>query len=83
MQTKLTLKLDAVSIGRAKRYARKRKGTSLSNMVENYFNSLSAEPAPRKGRTPPIVAGLAGAAKRSRTVDGKKDYAAYLAEKYK
>ena len=83
MQTKLTLKLDAGSIERAKRYVRNRKGTSLSKMVESYFNSLSAEPALREGKIPPIVAGLAGAAKRSRTVDSKKDYAAYLDEKYK
>jgi hypothetical protein len=37
----LTLKLDSVAIERARRYARHR-GTSLSRMVEQYFNSFSS-----------------------------------------
>jgi len=41
MDVKLTLKLDSVAIERARRYAR-RRGTSLSRMVEQYFNSFSA-----------------------------------------
>jgi hypothetical protein len=41
MDTKLTLKLDSVAIERARRYAR-RRGTSLSRMVEQYFNSFSS-----------------------------------------
>ena len=40
MDSKLTLKLDSVAIERARRYAR-RRGTSLSRMVEQYFNSFS------------------------------------------
>ena len=40
MDTKLTLKLDSVAIERARRYAR-RRGTSLSRLVEQYFNSFS------------------------------------------
>jgi hypothetical protein len=42
MDTKLTLKLNADAISRAKRYAAK-KGTSLSAMVEQYFESLTAK----------------------------------------
>jgi len=41
MDAKLTLKLDSVAIERARRYAR-RRGTSLSQMVEQYFNSISS-----------------------------------------
>jgi hypothetical protein len=41
MDSKLTLKLDSVAIERARRYAR-RRGTSLSRMVEQYFNSFSS-----------------------------------------
>lgn len=43
MNTKLTLRLDSVAIERARRYAR-RRGTSLSHMVEQYFNSFSSAP---------------------------------------
>lgn len=40
MDSKLTLKLDAAAIERGRRYAR-RRGISLSRMVEQYFNSVS------------------------------------------
>ena len=39
--TKLTLRLDADAIDRAKRYARAR-GTSVSALVEGYFAALNA-----------------------------------------
>ena len=42
MVTKLTLSLDNEVIKKAKSYAKK-KHTSLSNMVENYFYFLTAE----------------------------------------
>jgi hypothetical protein len=42
MNTKLTLKLNADVISQAKRYAR-RQGTSLSAIVENYFQMLNKE----------------------------------------
>ncbi len=42
METKLTLSLDNEVIKKAKSYAKK-KHTSLSNMVENYFYFLTAE----------------------------------------
>jgi len=42
METKLTLSLDNEIITKAKLYAKK-KHTSLSNMVENYFYFLTAE----------------------------------------
>lgn len=42
METKLTLSLDNEVIKKAKLYAKK-KHTSLSNMVENYFYFLTAE----------------------------------------
>jgi hypothetical protein len=42
MDTKLTLKLNADAISRAKRYAAKHK-TSLSAMVEKYFEALTAK----------------------------------------
>ncbi len=42
MDAKLTLKLNADAISRAKRYAAKH-GTSLSAIVEHYFESLTAK----------------------------------------
>ncbi len=42
MDTKLTLKLNSEAIEVARRFAR-RRGTSLSRMVEQYFNSLAPE----------------------------------------
>ena len=42
MDAKLTLKLNADAISRAKRYAAKH-GTSLSAMVEHYFESITAK----------------------------------------
>ena len=43
MEVKLTLKMDKSVIDSAKKYAKKHD-RSLSNMVENYFGSLSSEP---------------------------------------
>lgn len=42
MDAKLTLKLNADAISKAKRYAAKH-GTSLSVMVEHYFESLTGK----------------------------------------
>jgi hypothetical protein len=43
MQTKLTLRLDDHLIEQAKRYAA-RRGTSVSQMVAAYFQTLTADP---------------------------------------
>ncbi len=83
MEAKLTLKLDSGAIRRAKSYVRSHRGTSLSRLVENYFNSLARESMPRKDRIPPIVSSLVGAAKRTRRMNVEKEYTNYLIEKYK
>jgi hypothetical protein len=84
METKLTLKLNSNAIGRAKRYAHLHRGSSLSKLVENYFNSLTRNQAESKSiKLTPIVSGLAGIAKRSKGFDSKKDYTEYLIGKYK
>lgn len=82
METKLTLKLEARSIGRAKRYIRTHRGNSLSKLVENYFNQLTKEEPAREERIPPIVASLAGVASKGRTRETEKEYTRYLIEKY-
>jgi post-segregation antitoxin (ccd killing protein) len=45
MKTKLTITVDADLVPRAKRYAR-RRGVSLSALIEDALRDLSAEEAP-------------------------------------
>jgi len=80
---KLTLKLKRESIGRAKAAA-KQRGTSLSRMVEEYFD-LIAPPAPsaKDGSSHPIVDSLAGIIKNlPADFDWKKDKQERLLKKY-
>lgn len=84
MESKLTLKLDSGAISRAKKYIHVHRRFSLSKLVENYFNSLTKGQAEVKNsKLPPIVSGLAGIAKKSKTFNLKDDYSKYLIEKYK
>jgi hypothetical protein len=84
MESKLTLKLATGSINRAKRYVHRRKGHSLSKLVEHYFDSLTIDDIKSKPNPlPPIVSGLAGIAKRNRLKNMKDEYTDYLIEKYK
>jgi len=82
METKLTLKLDAMVIRRAKCYIKRHKGNSLSQLVENYFSSLTKEEKPGPANLPPIVSSLAGAAKKAKGMDLEKNYTDYLIRKY-
>ncbi len=80
MNAKLTLKLNQQVIEDTKRYARQH-GTSLSRLVEGYFSKLTRgfrEDSKLNG----TVAELAGIAKGAEAEDSRRDYAAYLAEKY-
>lgn len=87
MQTKLTLRLERDLIERAKRYARAR-GTSVSQIVANYFQALTAEEEdasePRdhwKQDLPPITRSLVGLAAGSNL--DEEDYRRYLEEKHR
>jgi hypothetical protein len=61
MQTKLTLRLDAELIAKAKRYG-KRTGRSVSQMVADYFALLDQDIVADDGeQITPIVASLHGA----------------------
>ena len=60
MQTKLTLRLDAELIERAKRYG-KRTGRSVSQMVADYFALLEQELVDEDDAVTPIVASMRGA----------------------
>jgi hypothetical protein len=84
MQAKLTLKLEAGAIGRAKSYINVHRKYSLSNLVENYFNSLTrSRTKDNVNKLPPIVSGLAGIAKKTNTKNSRNEYTEYLMEKYK
>ena len=84
MDSKLTLKLDAAAIGRAKRYISRKRRYSLSKLVENYFNSLTKKQNDGEfNKLPPIVSGLAGIAKKGKGKNIKEEYTDYLTGKYK
>ncbi len=61
MKEKLTLSIDKKSIKKSKRYA-KTHGTSVSSMVEAYFDSLAEENADWRPKSGSIVEQLSGVA---------------------
>lgn len=78
MKNKLTLRLDKALINRAKKHASK-KGTSVSQLVANYFSVLEEEEDSSETFSP-ITASLIGILKDSEVEE--KDYKSYLEEKY-
>ena len=79
MKNKLTLRLDDSLIKRAKKRA-KEKGTSVSQMVADYFALIEAEQSSSNQELPPITASLAGILKN---VDiHEDDYRKYLEDKH-
>ena len=98
MPTKLTLRLDAALINRAKSYAHE-QDRSLSQLVADYFARLTVTPqAAGKAQAPgtvarpalgPITEGLRGALSRpaggavaAKAPKRRDDYRAHLEEKY-
>jgi len=81
MDAKLTLKLDKEAIELAKRYA-KRRGLSLSRVVESYFLRLAQSDAPPREKLTGVVAELAGVLKGAEVSDFGDDHAEYLRKKY-
>ena len=81
MDTKLTLKLNADIIERAKEYAKAKK-TSLSDLIENYLQKLTTDKKNNKTITP-LVKSLSGVISLSKDYNDKKDYTDYLTNKYK
>lgn len=80
MDTKLTLRLNKDIIEKAKVYARKR-GQSLSGLVENYFRFIVYEKEPEELYTP-LVRELSGIIELPAGYDLKEKYTDYLIEKY-
>jgi replicative DNA helicase len=79
MKNKLTLRLDDSLIKRAKKRA-KQKGTSVSQMVADYFTLIETEKSSSSQELPPITASLAGILKDADIRE--KDYKAYLKNKH-
>lgn len=81
MNTKLTLTMEQKIIERAKKYA-KRKGQSLSYMIENYLKAVTkSEYEPDKHITP-ITKSLRGTFKAPADFDYKMQISKNLAKKY-
>ncbi len=81
MDKKLTLSLNQKIIERAKKYA-KRNGTSLSKMIESYFQSITnTQPEETDIRITPLVESLCGVGKLPDEFDHKKSRIKYLENK--
>ena len=81
MEAKLTLKLNNDSISRAKEYVSK-IGTSLSAIVENFFDNLTVNNNKSEFSYSPLVNELSGIIHLEENYDYKSDYTSYLDKKY-
>jgi hypothetical protein len=82
MDTKLTLKLNQDIIEKAKQYATDKK-TSLSRLIENYFNSLTSDSINNDLQISPFVKSLSSGIEIPADYDYKQERADYLDQKYK
>ncbi len=80
MDTKLTLTIEKEIIEQAKLYA-KRKGRSLSELIENYLMFLTVDKKEAHELTPKVRK-LLGSIKLPHNFDNKKAYSEYLSKKY-
>lgn len=81
MITKLTLTIDDSVISIAKKYAKK-KGKSLSDIVENYLKSLTSKENKEENISPRILK-LMGVIELPGNFNYKKELAKSLVKKYK
>jgi len=81
MNTKLTLTIEQTVIDKAKNYA-KRKGHSLSDLIENYLKVITKDVAKSDIEITPIVKSLKGSFKAPSGFDYKKELAKSLSKKY-
>jgi len=79
MKKKLTLRLEPDAIERAKIYADAR-GTSVSKLVESFFNALNSQNAVLKPEISPFIESLRGIAAADAT---EIDYYAHLEHKHR
>lgn len=81
MTTKLTLTIEDKVIDSAKKYAQKR-GKSLSNLVENYLKSITANTEDANESLSPKVIKLMGVIKLPKDFDYKKELGNALAKRH-
>jgi len=82
MDTKLTLNIDRDVLHKAKSYARK-KGRSLSGLVENYFKALTGKTEISGTDLTPKVKSMLGSFMLPKDFDYKKELSEQLSRKYK
>lgn len=81
MNTKLTLTIEQSVIEKAKSYAKK-KGRSLSDIIENYLKAITMEKQDSEIEITPIVKSLRGSFKAPAGFDYKKELKKSLTKKY-
>jgi len=81
MNTKLTLTIERTVIDKAKIYA-KRKGHSLSDIIENYLKVITKDGTKSEIELTPIVKSLRGSFKAPSDFDYRKELAKSLSKKY-
>lgn len=81
METKLTLKLKAQVIEKAKDYASAHK-ISLSKLIENYLSNITTEKE-EKLEISPLVKSLSGIIDLPNNRNYKEEYKGHIIQKYK
>ena len=81
MNVKLTLTLEEHIIEKAKIYAKK-KGRSLSDIVENFLKSITTENENEAIEITPLVKSLKGSFKAPPDFDYKEELAKAISEKH-
>lgn len=79
MKTKLTLTLENSIIERAKSYA-KNTGRSLSELIENYLETITQESGDEK--TSPKLKKIVGSVKLPKNFDKEKELRSYFEKKH-
>jgi DNA anti-recombination protein RmuC len=79
MTTKLTLTLEKEIIERAKRYAQS-TGRSLSDLIENYLDTISNPKKPAQDKMPKKLQKLYGAVKLPSNLNHKTEIRKILSE---
>ncbi len=81
MDTKLTLKLNKKVIEKAKIYAKK-NNKSLSELIENYFRTITDDENKNDIEISPNVMEISGIIKLPENFKVKEMYGKYIEEKY-
>lgn len=82
MDTKLTLNINKKTVEKAKKYANL-NNRSLSDIVENYLNSIVEENTNKKDiKISPFIKSLTSGKLVNHNIDYKKEYVDYISKKY-